>query len=291
VRQGRGLHGPLGVRVESGPDTDGEPTEQRRAGLRQVGGDVEEGRPGRRGGPEQAVRWFRDGDAAAAEQDERGDSAGVVLLQLSADLDERAGRHDVLPRLVECRHEPDGNAQVAVPGGSFPDRQERPDHGPVAGRQVAVEVHVRLRGSPHRLEDDRWSASSLSDRDGDGRQPDEQRGGEHHRGRSTHRRHPAATGATGATTATGATGATTARRQAAPGHHHRIVTLQEDDGTQCDHRHDCRRRTDHHGRGGRTDQDRDDDPRHRDRPGQPEVGHRGAEAARSRSVHRLRLRL
>ncbi|WP_258371682.1 hypothetical protein [Curtobacterium sp. MCBD17_023] len=107
--QGSGFHGPLGVRVESGPVADGQPAEQCGTGFRQVGGDGDEGGPGDCGAAEQAVRRCGRTEVTTDEEDERGRRSGLVGLELTAHLDDRPGR-DCLPTRFERGHDPDRDA-------------------------------------------------------------------------------------------------------------------------------------------------------------------------------------
>ncbi|WP_253206280.1 hypothetical protein [Curtobacterium aetherium] len=197
MREGGGLHGLLGHRVESGPVTDREAAEQRSAGLRQVGGDGDEGRPCHGARSEDPVRAVHDTQVPADEEHERGGRPGLVLLHRTADVEDRPRRQDDSPGLAGCGHEPDRHPQAVGPGGAGPDRHDRPDHRPVARREVAVEAHADVTRPAGRVEEDRRLPPSLTDGDRHRQQSDEERGGQRECTRpagQVRRGHPAAQG-------------------------------------------------------------------------------------------------
>jgi hypothetical protein len=174
VGQRRGLHRLLGLGVQPGPVPDRESAEERPARLRQVGGDGGERRAGAGADAEQTGRAARDPHGPAGEQHDAGRRPGVVELQLPADGDDRPGRQHARPRLVERRHDPDRHPQGVLTGGTHHDRLERPDHGPVGGREVAVQPDTGLQAVSGRLPHDRRHPVRLPGDDGHGRQGDQQ---------------------------------------------------------------------------------------------------------------------
>ncbi|MBM7475747.1 hypothetical protein NYQ29_03500 [Curtobacterium herbarum] len=178
VGQRRGLHRLSGRGVESGPVADGEPAEERAARLRQVGGDGGERRAGHRAGSEDAGRAGPCREGSTCEEHDAGRRARFVELQLPADGDDRSGRQHARPRLVERGDDPDRHTQTVRPGGPHHDRLERPDHGPVAGREVAVQADTRLQAVAGRLPHDRRHPVDLPGQDRRGGQGGQQGGRE-----------------------------------------------------------------------------------------------------------------
>lgn len=245
VRQRRGLHRRLGRRVQTAPVADRETTEESAAGFGECLGDVDERLPRTvRAGEEAGGRL---GPRGAAQEDRgRRRAAGRIRLERGRRPEPGTGGETCGADVrIAGRDHPDRYPQVGV----RVDADECPDHRPLARSQVTVEDDVDGHRSRFQVVECLRVPAAVTDQHRDRQQRTE-------RGRGQHR--------------------TGGHDDAPAPHRRRARSLKGPRPTEHDPRDDPDGHPDHQqpDRGVRGSDEQDpDEPGHRHRPGDPQVGH------------------